>query len=197
MEINMRKKLLQGCLLSSIFVILSLVIVLGVFFVVKPDVAFAMQSAAHMARVLFRFDAEILSTTAYGRYYSALYWKHNTELIQIVQTHPDLYENTLQVTQLFMPHIEALLDNRGNEVRISQEAMDTLDASLIRFKSLASRELRVDIEREQDRTPLQAFVGMTVDEAMKFIESAWERDFPSAPLPTATIPPLVTTTPHP
>ena len=193
----MRKNLLQNCLFLATFLILILLIVLGVFLVVKPDEVYAMQSVAHIATILFRFDAEVLLPTAHGRYYSELYWKHNNELIQIVQTHPDVSEDTLRVMRLFMPHIEALLDDRGNEVRISQEQMDELQFALDWFKSISSEELRKDIEREEERTPLQGFVGMTVDEAMMFIKSAWERDFSSASLPIATVPPPATITPHP
>lgn len=174
----MKQRRLPRYLLGPMIFLLVLLAALAAFFIVKPESAFAVQNAVQIATILYRVDDEIMSETPYGRYYSDMYWKHNAELIEIFQAHPERIEDVLRVTLLNLPLMEALLDGEGDTVTISKEQIEELEAMLTFIASVSSDELRTDIEREQKRTPLQNLVGMTMTEATLHIEEAWERDFP-------------------
>lgn len=174
----MTKRRVSGCILAPTIIISIIILFLSIFIITKPERAFAVQNTIHMVTVLYRVDDEIMSQTPYGRYYSEMYWRHNTELINIFQSHPEHTQDLLQVVLLNIPHMEALLDGNGDEIIIDQEQVDELEAILEFITSVSSEELRTDIEHEQQRTPLQDLVGMTMNEAMVYIENAWERDFP-------------------
>jgi hypothetical protein len=193
----MRAKRLQGCLTWIAIFILLFVTALSVFFIAKPDVAYAVRSFADMAAIFARVEIEIMSTTPYGRYYSGLYWKHYEELRQIFSSHPGYREDMHNLMHLYIPNIEATLDGRGNEVHITQRQVDELQAFFSKIMAISSKELQADMEREQTRTPLQDFVGMSMDETLAYIERAWERDFPSQPSPTDTALATKTVTPVP
>ncbi|MEZ4594235.1 MAG: hypothetical protein R3D55_24300 [Chloroflexota bacterium] len=174
----MKKRRLPRYLLGSAIIFLSFLVALAAFIIAKPERIFAVQSSIQMATTLYRVDDEIMSQTPYGRYYSDMYWRHNAELINIFQAHPEQIPEVLRVTLLNMPHMEALLNGEGDAITISKEQVEEIEAMFKFIASVSSDELRTDIEREQQRTPLQEFVGMTMDEAMTHIEDAWDRDFP-------------------
>ena len=186
------KKTLNRVLLAFAFFLLVIVIFAGLLFVFKPDVVYAMQNIAQLAKTMYRIDAEILVSTSFGRYYSELYWKHNAELIRIYYPRPDQFEELIRVTLLYIHHFEALLEGRGDEVWISQEQVDELENHLNWIASVSNQELREDIKREQSRTPLQDFVGLSMNEALDYIENAWNRDFPTISTPAVPIIPTGT-----
>jgi hypothetical protein len=191
----MKKKIiLKRSLLVIVFILLGIVILSGLLFVFKLDVVYAMQSIAQIAKTMYRIDAEILLPTSFGKYYSELYWKHNAELIRIYYPRPEQFEELLRVTLLYIHHFEAILEGRGDEMRISQEQVDELEDLFNWIASVSNPELREDIEREQSRTPLQDFVGLSMNEALDYIEMAWNRDFPSLYTPTVIIEPTGTVT---
>jgi hypothetical protein len=186
------KKTLKVISLAFSSLILLLVIISIMLFVFKPDVVYAMQSLIQLANTLYQVDDEILGSDGFGQYYSELYWKHNSELIRIYRTHLDRAEQSIGLVMLYIHHLEALLDGRGNEVRISQEQVNALEEHLSWLASVSNSELREDIQRELSRTPLQDFVGLTMDEALEYVENTWNRDFPSysptSPIiPTGTV----------
>ena len=186
------KKILKKISLAFALLLLVIVIMSILLYVFKPDVVYAMQSLTQLAKTLYRIDAEILGSTSFGRYYSELYWKHNSELIRIYFPRPEQFENSIHVVHLYIHHLEALLEGRGDEVRISQEQVNELENHLNWITSVSSPELREDIEREQSRTPIQDFVGLSMNEALDYIENTWNRDFPTISTPTVPIIPTGT-----
>lgn len=186
------KKTLKNISLAFALLFLLIAIISIVLFIFKPDVVYAMQSLAQLAKTLYRIDDEILGSTGFGKYYSELYWKHNSELIRIYRSNPDQFENSIHLVQLYIHHLEALLDGRGNEVRISQEQVNELENHLNWIASVSSPELREDIEREQSRTPLQGFVGLSMNEALDYIKNTWNQDFQTISTPTVPIIPTGT-----
>ena len=182
----MKKNQLPGCLIWAAVIIFVFVITLGVFFAAKPDIVYAIQNFANVVITFARVEREIMSPTPYGRYYSGLYFKNHQELIQILSSHPEYKEDMYKLMYLYIPHIDAALDGRGDEVHITQSQVDELQAFFDQIQAASNGELRVDIERELARTPLQDFVGMSMDETLVHIEYTWERDFGSFPSPTGT-----------
>ena len=54
--------------------------------------------------------------------------------------------------------------------------MESLKAELDWLASVGSSALREDIEREQQRIPLDYFVGMTMSDALDFVNTSWTPD---------------------
>ena len=182
----MKKNQLQGCLTWAVIFSFVFAVTLGIFFAVKPDTVYAIQNFINVVSTFARVEREIMSPTPYGRYYSGLYFKNHQELIQILSSHPEYKEDMYKLMYLYIPHIDAALDGRGDEVHITQSQVDELQAFFDQIQAASNGELRVDIERELARTPLQDFVGMSMDETLAYIEYTWKRDFGSFPSPTGT-----------
>lgn len=132
-----------------------------------------MFSDAHVGIVLWRVRDEIMQKSPAGQYYEALFWKHSSEQVQIIDDHPEHDEELWRVTRMFIPGLEALLDGKGDTVRITEEQVKSLLAELDWYASVGSPSLREDIKNEQQRYPLENFVGMTMSEALNYINSNW------------------------
>lgn len=162
------------------------VIALGAFLLVKPDVAYGVRDIISIAIVFGRVDIEILQPTPYGRYYHELYFKHFDELGRILDENPSYRIEMAKLMRLYVPHAEAALEGRGQEVYITQAQVDELQAFVDEIQAAANEALQADIARELQRTPLQDFVGLNVDEVLEHIKTTWERDFPMTPEPPGT-----------
>lgn len=130
----------------------------------------------HAFTVLLRVETEIMQKTPAGQYYESLFWKHNDELMRIASQHPENNEEFWRVTRLFIPSLEALLNGEGDTVEITAEQVESLNAELDWLASMGSTGLREDIQKEQQRLPLDTFVGMTMNEALDLINSTWAPD---------------------
>jgi hypothetical protein len=108
-----------------------------------------------------------------GQYYEAMFWKHSSEQVQILDDHPEHDEELWRLTRMFVPGLEALLDGKGDTVRITEEQIKGLQAELDWYASVGSPSLREDIEKEQQRFPLENFIGMTMSEALDYMNSSW------------------------
>ncbi len=161
---------------------------LAILFSPLADSVGAIFSNAHAGAVMWRVRNEIMQKSPAGQYYEALMWKHVSELDQILSNHPKHAEQeTLRVIRMFIPGLEALLDGKGDTVRITEEKVYSLKAELDWLASVGSPSLQEDIEKEQQRFPLENFIGMTMSEALDFINS----NFP----PSLTAEPMVEPTP--
>ena len=185
----MKKKGLQGCLVWMAVFAFALVAGLGSFFAARPDAAYAIQDISDAAALFARVEVEIMLPTPHGRYYNDLYWKHYKELGQILRAHPSYRDDMYRLMHLYVPLIEATLDGRGGQAHITQEQVDELQSFFDKVWAAAGEELRADIERELARTPLQNYVGLSMDETLVYIQNSWERDFVAAPV-TPTVNPM-------
>ncbi len=158
-----------------IIVIVGLLIV-SLLILTQVDSVQATFSNVHAGMVLLRVEKEIMQKTPAGQYYESLFWKHNDEIMQIAANHPENDEEFWRVTRLFVPGLEALLDGEGSTVQITSEQVESLKAELDWLASMGSSALREDIEREQQRLPLDYFVGMTMSDALDFINTSWTPD---------------------
>jgi hypothetical protein len=140
----------------------------------QTRVAQGLIDGTHLVDVLFRVDAEIMTKTPASQYYRAMYWRHNDELIQIyIYNHPEKFDHFIEVSVLFLPNLEALLDGRGATVRITGKQVDSLQAELEWLASVGSPALRDDIVKEMKRFSLSEFVGLTMTEAFEKINTGW------------------------
>jgi hypothetical protein len=136
---------------------------------------------AHAGIVLLRVEREIMQQSPAGRYYESLFWKHNDEIIRIAREHPENDEEFWRVTRLFIPGLEALLDGEGDTVQITAEQVESLQAELDWMGTTGSPSLREDIEKEKERLPLDSFVGLSMSDALDFINNSWAPDAERAP----------------
>jgi hypothetical protein len=90
--------------------------------------------------------------------------------------YPEHVEVTLYTIRMFIPELEAMLDGKGDIVYITSEHLETLKTELDWFTSVGSPALKEDIQKEQKRFPLDNFIGMTMDESWKHINSQWTPD---------------------
>jgi hypothetical protein len=145
-------------------------------FLTQVDSVQATLSDVHFATVLIRVENEIIRKTPAGQYYDSLLWKHADEVSQIVSAHPEHEEVLLHAIRLFIPGLEALLDGKGDTIHITSEHVKNMEAELDWFAARGSPALQEDIQREQKRFPLDNFVGMTMSEALDFVNSSWRPD---------------------
>ena len=174
------QKIIYGIFLIPIIVF----VIFGLFYLARPNLVYALHDFYKMALLFARVEKEIMIPTPYGRYYRDLYWKHFEELGQIFRSHPEYRNDMHNLMHLFIENVEAVLDNRGSEVEITQYQVDELEAFFLKISAVASDELKEDINRELERTPLQSFVGLSMDETLKYIESTWKSDFQPTITPT-------------
>ena len=162
MKINKRAR----WLIPLVVVMASLVALLT-----QADKVKATINGLHAFKVYVRVQTEIMQKTPAGRHYESLFWKHNDELMQIMRAHPEHDEQFMNDLFLFVPELEALLSGDGDKAFITSEHVESLKSELEWHASMGSPALREDIESEQQRIPLDALVGMSMKEALDFINS--------------------------
>jgi len=154
--------------------LLLIIFIVSLFiFLTQVDSVQATFSDAHAALVLLRFETEIMQKTPAGQYYESLFWKHNDELIEIARKYPEHRVDFSNVTRMFIPEIEALVDGKGDSIYVSREDIENLKAELAWFASVGTPALHADIQKELERFPLDQFIGMSLNEALDFVNSSW------------------------
>ena len=118
-------------------------------------------------RVYYEVRNQILAGTALGRRYIALYYDHSAEISQLLLDNASLRELGGNAMDAWEPSLRALVDGAGDTVTFTQAMADTLTALLEALKQNGSAGLRADIEREQRTLDFRAWVGLTMDEALR------------------------------
>lgn len=132
--------------------------------------------------VLYRVRDEILSQTAQGQHYVDLYETQGPELTEIIIPNSEILAEAVTVLQLWEPNLAALVDGNGSNVTITSEQVQAIETFLDHIYASASPELQQTITNERAATPLDQFVGETLDQAWEEISEI------------ATVTPTVTTT---
>ena len=130
----------------------------------------------HAVSVLLRVETEIMQNSPAGQYYESLFWKHNDELMGIASEYSENDEEFWRVTRSFVPELEALLNGEGDTVYVTAEDIKGLKAELEWLASVGSNSLREDIETESQRLPLESFIGMSMTDALDYIDSTWSQE---------------------
>jgi hypothetical protein len=157
---------------SKLIFVAALFGILAVLFI-KADTAQATFSDMYILHLMYRMESEVLQKTPAGQYYDVLFWGHSYELGQLVAENPGKYEELMDVTRLFVPGFEALLNGTGDTVFITSEQVQKLEAELDWFSLRGSSALKADIEKEKKRLQLDNMIGMTFSDAWQFINAIW------------------------
>jgi len=161
---------------SRLLIVAVVLAALSILLLTQVNSVQATFSDIHMFSVMFRVESEIMRKTPAGQYYDSLFWLHSEELGKLIATNPGKYEELILANRLFIPGFEALLEGKGDTIRISSAQVQALKAQLDWFYLKGSPVLREDIEKEQQRLPPDNFVGMTMSDALDFINSRWTPD---------------------
>jgi hypothetical protein len=171
-------------------------VILGALFFLRLYPVIAMFGDEHVSEVLFHVWVDVLPTSKSGSYYRALASTHALEYNQLLIDHPEHVIDTENTILIFVPVLEALPGDTGESARITEEQINALQAELDWLSFFAGPSFQKDIERETQRFPLKNFIGMTMYEAIDFMDSNWPAELTagSVLLPTA---PMITVTPTP
>ena len=172
-----------------------LTILAGLFFVPVGQAILSDSDAA----ILIRFYNDVVLPTPAGQYYNAMLVKHSNEMSLLFKDHPERQGKAIEVVQEFIPGMEALLNGQGDTVQITAKQIQLLQAEVDWVASAGSPSLREDIERELERYPLEHFIGMTMSEALEYVNSNFPADLIVEPtsIPVTTTPTTVIPTPSP
>ncbi len=113
----------------------------------------------------WRVHDEVLLPTEAGRRYIDIFWKYSPELCVLGSTYPEVMEEGKVLILQFDPLLRALVDGEGDQVVITKELVDRLEAYLDLLGQVGSPDLRAAIQSERARTPLRELIGMTFEEA--------------------------------
>jgi hypothetical protein len=147
------------------------------------------------AALLYRVRDELLSTTPHGEHYIDVYYEHSAEIAAIMNSHPDIAEQGLDFIDAFTPNLQALLDGQGASVIITNTQVQEAQAFLDAILPYASPEFQQTIAYERLQQPLEQFIGVTMNEALEYVEDGVSET--STPTITPTITPLPTATDTP
>jgi hypothetical protein len=112
----------------------------------------------------WRVHDDVLQPTEMGRYYIDLFWQHNYELCTLIIDHAQVKDDGLSIILQFEPGLRALVDGHGEQVRLTAEMVDRVQAYLELLIELGSPELGAAIQAERARTPLEQYKGLTFEE---------------------------------
>ena len=96
---------------------------------------------------------------------------------------PEITKEALSIVLLFEPPLRALADGKGDEVIVTEEMVNKVNAFLLTLELLASPELRTTIQTERARTPFEPLIGTTFEEARLLLVGLPQYPLPE-PLPT-------------
>jgi len=113
----------------------------------------------------WRVHDDVLRPTEMGRYYIDLFWRHNNELCNLILDYPAVKNEGLVIILQFEPGLRALVDGKGDGVRVTQVMVDRVQAYLDLLMEVGSPDLQAAIRIERARTPFGDFSGMTFKQA--------------------------------
>ena len=117
-------------------------------------------------RLYYEIRDLILGATPGGQRYVQLYYRHASEITQLLMSDPGLRDLGLSAMDAWSPALQALVDGRVVGVTFTGEMAGSMTALLEGLKGQGSAALRQDIEREQGIVNLSSWVGLAIDEAL-------------------------------
>src|SRR6266508_386148 len=125
----------------------------------------------HIFISLWRFEKEVLQATPARQYYEGIAWLHIFEGLQILSEHPEHADKVYALADLTLPHLDALLDGKGDIATITEEQVKAVEAEVNWWMSVASPSFQADMQKVLELYPLNQFIGMTMDDALDYVNS--------------------------
>ena len=132
-------------------------------------------SALEAAATLYRVRDELLTGTTAGEHYRTLYEQHTGRISWLLLQNPGLRDTGGQILKAVTPGLNQLMDGEGEQAVVTQELVDNVLSFLQRLaeedRANGGGELASTIEREKARMDWDRLVGMTYEEAWRYIQS--------------------------
>ncbi|MBI5840647.1 MAG: M23 family metallopeptidase, partial [Chloroflexi bacterium] len=125
--------------------------------------------AVDLTTLLYRVRDEILSITPEGQRLTDLYYTYIPNIVQVLMAHPELSDQSLEMMNLFVPPLQALLDGNGDTTIITSEQVAGLQSFLNALVEYGDPELQDAILSELERRPLESMIDMTMNEAWRHV----------------------------
>lgn len=139
-------------------------------FTCPVEVALEVESEESDLDLLRRFRDEVMTQTPMGRRYIHLYYKHSPEIVKMLLLDSDLRSRTREMLEKYIPVIRELLDEgAGEEVVLTEEMVQEIEALLSDFAQRAGAELRALIEETKGQ--LKGFEGKSLKEIQLHIST--------------------------
>jgi hypothetical protein len=157
-------------------VIILCLVALGLVIAMPVRATILKYNPTHTILVMLHVESDLLEKTPAGRHYRALYWRNNMEFIQIyINKHIDRFAFvTWPFMDGFVPGLEALLNGKGDTVKVTREQIHGLQEELDWLLTQCSPALCADIKNEETRFPIQTVIGITYAQAWDAINAAWD-----------------------
>lgn len=136
--------------------------------------------------LLYRVRFEVLGQSSKGLHYTNLHDAYARQITEIIMSDSSLKWEGFEVIVRWQPNLDALVNGYGDEVIISEEDVTSAMNFLNLLAQHASPGLQSVIEQELAATPLEATIGMTMNQAwtylnedLRFQAQAWvPQEFP-------------------
>lgn len=150
------------------FLALGLLMCIGVLS--NPEMI-AKAIARNFDIVLFwRVRFELLGQSPKGFHYIDLFDQHGREITEILIAHRSpLLIDSLSLLNSWTPNLNALVNGKGDEVKITDEQVRSVITYLDKISQWASPELKTTIAVEMSNTPLEMTVGKTMNQAWVYL----------------------------
>lgn len=125
----------------------------------------SLQESAELVALLTQVRDDVMAGTPGGDHLINLYADFSPELAKIILTRPELEQEGREVIDLFIPHLEALVEGKGDEIFITQEQVAAVASFLDHLSEASGEELQATIEKEQNRLHLDDLAGLTMEDA--------------------------------
>ncbi|HQV92959.1 MAG TPA: amidase domain-containing protein [Anaerolineales bacterium] len=129
------------------------------------------------ADLLYRVRDEILNTTPEGQRLTDQYYTYTPNIIQVLIENPELSDQSMDILDLFVPSLQALVDGNGDTATITSEQVNSLQSFLDALVENGDPELQSVILSELENHPIEDMAGMTMDQAWTYLSG-----FPSTPV---------------
>jgi hypothetical protein len=116
-------------------------------------------------QVYYDLRDKILNNSPKGRHYIDLYYKYNADIINALAADPTLWNEGLTVLQTWAPILAGLFNGQGSTTTLTLEQVEMVKTFLNHLSDAGSPELKDIIDAEETSTPLDQFVGMTIEGA--------------------------------
>jgi hypothetical protein len=123
---------------------------------------------SELTTLLYRVRDEILSQSPEGQRLTTLYYTYAPDIAELLLADENLFDQGGSVLMSFAPGLQAMLDGEGDTVTITEKQVLDAQAFLDELIERGDPDLQAVIRAELERHPLDAMIGMTMDDAWAY-----------------------------
>lgn len=135
----------------------------------SAEFTYAAMKALDTAKILYRVRDKVMNQTPEGQRLISLYYTYAPKIAKLMFADEALYKQGFYLVDLFIPNLSALANDEGDTATITEDQVKAVQAFLGELVARGDTELQDVIQSELERHPLEALVGMTMDQAWRYI----------------------------